>query len=245
MLCYRTVNRHVCWFNRLFQNGLHSLPRRQHFHPTATMNCLSLLTSFNSGISAHSRLSSRIWKCFSTESSPQESNQGKQLKNEEMETTEPNPVKVLYRFPNVKQMRTITNLKIYQTALCAVVVPYVYSAYQKGIVSLEDFASSVVLLTVATLMLYTISMLTQRVICILKYNEDTKEVHISHLTFWGRRRDVTLNLENIVPLSDTEEGEKVYDAYVKLDTYDKSEKFYLFHKFSTNEEKEEIMRIFR
>ncbi|GIX85697.1 transmembrane protein 186 [Caerostris extrusa] len=69
----------------------------------------------------------------------------------------------------------------------------------------------------------------RRLIGIISISKDGKSVKISHLTFWGRKRDVIVPLEDIVPL--TESGCSPNDAYVKLVRFSSKETLYMTLRF--------------
>ncbi|KAF8774178.1 Transmembrane protein 186 like protein [Argiope bruennichi] len=56
--------------------------------------------------------------------------------------------------------------------------------------------------------------LLQRLIGVIFLSEDEKSVQISHLTFWGRKKDIIVPSQEIVPLADSACNPN--DVYIKL-----------------------------
>lgn len=182
-------------------------------------------------------------KAFSSRASEEETKQSaeEEPRPSQTEPEQEDPVKVLYTFPNIKLARNVTKLKFFQTAVVVACTPSVVGAYMNGVVPYVQFMSSMGIIIFSTTFLYIIGETIRKVICILKYNKKTDEVIISHLTFFGRRRDIVLPVSKIVPVSDS--SEDVKDTYVRVNTYDKSESFFLFINHATEEEKKELLKI--
>jgi hypothetical protein len=78
---------------------------------------------------------------------------------------------------------------------------------------------------------------------ILYLSEDKTKVIISHNTFLGKRKDVTLDVENIVPLADT--PETVDELVWKLQLYSGNPKsFYICTRFGGILKKKGFTEIF-
>lgn len=55
-------------------------------------------------------------------------------------------------------------------------------------------------------------------------DETRKYVLVSHLDFWGNRRDEVLRIEDVVPLDNS--GENVMDVYVRFDRLDYPKEYF-------------------
>merc|ERR1711874_88127 len=69
----------------------------------------------------------------------------------------------------------------------------------------------------AVVMLGVAGELSRKVVGILYFSPDHKQVVISHLSFFGGRKDVCLDVKDIIPLSETSEDSE--DVFWKVYTY--------------------------
>ena len=60
-------------------------------------------------------------------------------------------------------------------------------------------------------------------------NKNDDIVKVSHMTFWGKRKDIYTSTENIIPLSDLSENPN--DIFVRFKQYNTKDEFYLVLKF--------------
>ena len=134
--------------------------------------------------------------------------------------------KEIYRFKLITFTRLITAAKVYQTALTIIGAPVAIYLQSVGVLSMLGCTVFCSLTAFACVMLYIMSVFSQRIACIIYLNKKSQEVEISHLTFWGRRQDARLNVTDIQPVSDT--TEKMTSTYLRLKTYNKGPPFYLF-----------------
>ncbi|XP_063853665.1 transmembrane protein 186-like [Scylla paramamosain] len=88
------------------------------------------------------------------------------------------------------------------------------SLTHNGVLPPSAFPVTLAVGTLALGMLGIMGEAFRRVIGILYLSDDEQLVKISHLSFFGRRIDVVLPIQDIVPLSDS--GERVSDAFFVL-----------------------------
>ncbi|XP_053392744.1 transmembrane protein 186-like [Mercenaria mercenaria] len=241
MLCIRITPRSLSQIHR----SVTAIVKTCRFTTPNVTNCVTKKIKFPASLPLTWHIDSvlcqsRAYSSKSSETEPQQE-QESDPQNSQPEAEPTEPLRTIYKYRHITTARTVAKVKIFQTAVVCGVVPYLYSGYLGGLVSYGALMSSIGIMVTATFMLYVLSDLIRKIICILKYNSDTGEVHISHLTFWGRRRDVILDLSNIVPISDS--AENITDTYIKVNTYDKSESFLIFIKDIPEEEKNEVLRI--
>ena len=222
MLCFRILPRNI-----------------SHFHKTVRR-----ITNLNGYITKDTQLpvllsfkQNNVASCqrfYSATNEPEEETSVEQ-------ETQTGPIRNIYTFPNIKQASLVSKLKIFQTVAVSALVPTVYGGFLTGTVSYPLMLSSMFIMGTSTISLYLIGDVIRRIVCIMKYNDDTGEVYIAHINFWGRRRNVAIPVSNFVPISDSKE--KLTDTYIKLDTYDKSESFLIFLKHCSEEEKNEVLKL--
>lgn len=124
---------------------------------------------------------------------------------------------IFYKFPYIVPCILVNRLKVYQTAFTFFLVPMQFYSLHIGT---SNIASSIAVLGVcsfASVMLIVMGHYFSRLIGSMYYNERKNLVRISHLSFFGTRKEAFMPIEDLVPLSDL--GEKSSDLYVKLRKY--------------------------
>jgi len=147
-----------------------------------------------------------------------------------------------YRFPHIRWVRGLARLKIYQTAATVVMLPPMCYGYANGMVSLPSVQAAFAVATFAGVMLYGISGYTRNFIGMLSLNKTEDMVQISHLTFWGKRRDIYAPVEDVVPLADMSENPK--DIYVKLCRYSTTDVLYFTLRAGGIEDMSKFVKVF-
>ena len=147
-----------------------------------------------------------------------------------------------YRFPHIRWVRGLARLKIYQTAATVVMLPPMCYGYAIDVVSLPSVQAAFAVATFAGVMLYGISGYTRNFIGMLSLNKAEDMVRISHLTFWGKRRDLYAPVEDIVPLADISENPK--DIYVKLCRYSTKDVLYFTLRAGGIEDMSKFVKVF-
>ena len=125
---------------------------------------------------------------------------------------------VFYRFHSIRGMRILSRMKLYQTAAAVFGVPPLGFMYSTGAVSGSVFGSYCAIASFAGVMLYVMSYYMRRLIGMMSLSDCGKIVRVSHLTFWGKRNDVYIAVDKLVPLSEL--PEKLTDVYIALRRYD-------------------------
>lgn len=139
-------------------------------------------------------------KTYSTQSHPKTSD-------------EVNLFKPVYKLTYIAHAKVLCRLKLYQTAIIVCLTG-------ASIGTQTDLVLPLVLCTVSLTMLAIMGEFFRKLIGILYVNPVTSEVKISHLNFWGNRKDVIRHMNEIVPPCDI--GENISDAYVKFSYVNKS-----------------------
>ena len=123
----------------------------------------------------------------------------------------------VYEFRFIKHVRLLNRFKIYQTIFA--VGTGIYS-----LIAIDDVKSVLVLngaMFLALIMLFVISRQTIRVVGRIYISDDKTRVLISHLDFFGKRRDFEVNISEIEPLASFGELKEPY-FYLKLKDTDGS-----------------------
>ena len=132
---------------------------------------------------------------------------------------------IVYRFPYIVGVRMFSRLKIYQTIVTLALIPIDLVLYVKNLASWNTCLSTFALSTFASVMLFVISNATQKVVGLTAISVDQSTVRFSHLSFFGKRRDVFVPVEDIIPFSDA--GENADDIYTKIKLFS-NPKFVLY-----------------
>ncbi|KAG8558422.1 hypothetical protein GDO81_016986 [Engystomops pustulosus] len=110
---------------------------------------------------------------------------------------------LIYKFPGIQFCRAVSRLKLVQTTLTVLILPPVYYYYFQGHITHFSVMYSTGTALCAGLMLYGLSYYLRRLIGMMYVDEDLTTLKVSHLTFWGNRRNLFVPIEDIKPLSET------------------------------------------
>lgn len=119
----------------------------------------------------------------------------------------------VYRLPLIVGARAICRLKLYQSAAVAGLTGY-------SLACDADLTLPLVLSAVSLAMLGIMGEFFRRLVGLLYVNPAKNQVKIAHLTFWGNRKEVIVNINDIVPISDSKD--RYSDVFVKINFYEKS-----------------------
>jgi TMEM70/TMEM186/TMEM223 protein family len=114
---------------------------------------------------------------------------------------------MIYRFPYVVPAKVICRLKLYQTGI---VSAFTAVSFFCG----YDVFVPLVVGSVSLVMLGVMGEFFRKLIGAVYLNSHKNQVKISHLDFFGNRKDVFVNIDDIVPISSTNETPS--DPYVKI-----------------------------
>ena len=149
----------------------------------------------------------------------------------------------IYKFPGIHYCRLLCRMKLYQTAISVIMLPPIsFIYYSGGPVSDALLWSSYGVAGFAGFMLYTMTGFWGKIIGLLSVNCDETILRVSHLTFWGRRKDIFVPVGSVVPLSEL--PDRPHDVYVVFRRYDSEEKLYLSLQWGGVENKKVFTRIF-
>ena len=82
--------------------------------------------------------------------------------------------------------------------------PYQIYQYNEGHMSLFDLEFSIFLLSFASFTLVIFGWAATRTICYMYTNVECDRVILTHVNFWGRRRNLEVHTRDIVPINDIE-----------------------------------------
>ncbi|XP_053202681.1 transmembrane protein 186-like, partial [Panonychus citri] len=122
--------------------------------------------------------------------------------------------KLIYRNPFIFPISFLVRFKIYHTFLCILVSSACCYYYVEGSLSEAQLALCTVSLFIVLLLLFGYSILYQRLVGRIYISNDSKRLRFAHVNFWGNREDVTLPIDKVIPISDT--NEKLNTFHIKI-----------------------------
>lgn len=139
----------------------------------------------------------------------------------------------IYRFSHIHLSRALIMAKIWQTVATAFVLPiFAYS----NMLGPGEWLGCLSVIGFSLGMLVTMSLLAQKISCIMYVNKETDTLKLAHLTFFGRRHNEFIDISNVQALTDT--TEKLGNSYVKIRFYDDRKPFFLFLQYGEIKNKE-------
>ncbi|XP_078450958.1 transmembrane protein 186 isoform X1 [Lampetra fluviatilis] len=108
----------------------------------------------------------------------------------------------IYRFPAIRATRFISRLKNVQTIFMVVALPPIYYLHTQGLVDEHSLRLTSGVAVLACCSLYGISHYLRRWVGLMALSADGNTLRVSHLSFWGGRRDRLVPVADVVPLSE-------------------------------------------
>jgi len=125
------------------------------------------------------------------------------------------PWENLFRFNYIPVVVFLSRLKILQTGVTFVLLPYVgHLCFVAKTEPVATFYGVCGLTALAATMLLIITRISQRIVMLLYVNPNRDRIRISHLTFWGQRRESYFNTSQFEPVS--LKGQNWDETYLRL-----------------------------
>ncbi|XP_062999470.1 transmembrane protein 186 [Elgaria multicarinata webbii] len=134
------------------------------------------------------------------------------------------PLRLIYRFPGIRICRLLSRLKLLQTGLTFLIVPPVWYLYWQSQTSQTQCLYITGIACFAAAMLYGMSFYLRRIIGMMYLNDSGSLLKVSHLTFWGGRRDIYCPVETVMTLGDV--GECGNDLLLQFKQHDRDHFLY-------------------
>ena len=160
--------------------------------------------------------------------------------NEEVQ--EPPEFKAFYRLPSIVGLRILSRVKIAQTCLTIAILPPLSYYHSLGVFTTSQLQFAIGVATFALFMLYAMSFYLRRVIGAMYLHRDGDLVKISHLTFWGKRQDMLVPVEDIVPLG--EGSNRTGEVLMKFERYSTRDVFYFTPRFGYFVDPNAFLKVF-
>ena len=127
----------------------------------------------------------------------------------------------IFRFAHIPILLIVCRGKIYITTSLFACSPIILYSWWYDILGQQDLNtfSSLMGFSVGTLFLF--GEFFRRCVCLVYISKDDTTVKLSHMSFWGKRKNIEVPLDDIVPLSET--SERVGNIFWKISFYPNSD----------------------
>ncbi|KFP75798.1 Transmembrane protein 186, partial [Apaloderma vittatum] len=149
---------------------------------------------------------------------------------------------LVYRFPWIKYCRVLSRLKLLQTATTTLLLPPICYLYLQDQVSQSVLCYTTGVACFAGAMLYGMSYFFRRIIGLIYLSETGCTVKVSHLTFWGRRKDIYCPVEAVVTLDET--GDSKGELLLQFKRYNSTDILYFTTRFGQIVDRQKFTQIF-
>ncbi|XP_014673035.1 PREDICTED: transmembrane protein 186-like [Priapulus caudatus] len=153
-----------------------------------------------------------------------------------------NDFSVIYKFPYIVHMRVVSRFKIVQTGITSVVLLPMAALTAMGHVEPWLLTYTFGVTGLAAGMLCVMSYFFRRLIGILALSNDGDMLKVSHMTFWGRRHDIYVPVDSVVPFSDCESNPT--DIFVNFMCDEITSHLYISLRFGGIVDREKFMQVF-
>ncbi|XP_074651602.1 transmembrane protein 186-like [Tubulanus polymorphus] len=162
--------------------------------------------------------------------------------SESVKTGSTEDFELIYKFPYIVHMRVISRLKLYQTGLVALMAPPLAYLQSTGVIDPALTVGFGGMFLLAGGMLAVMSEFFRRIIGLMSLSRDKKLLKVSHLTFWGKRRDVYIDPMDVIPLVECSDNSS--DIYIKFLRYSKTDKLLFSLRFGGIKDMEKFCEVF-
>jgi len=123
----------------------------------------------------------------------------------------------VYVSPHIRQIRVACRLKVYQTIFVVGMIPTSLLMLDRGLLLPSHVGYVAGFSVFSLIVLGVMGEFFRKFVGILYLSEDKSKVIISHNTFLGKRADILMDTNNLVPLAETPENldkELVWKIYL-------------------------------
>ncbi|XP_063170668.1 transmembrane protein 186 [Candoia aspera] len=149
---------------------------------------------------------------------------------------------LIYRFSGIRSLRVFSRLKVLQTGITLVVLPPVWYLYWLDQATFAQGLYVTVGLCFSLVILYAASFFLQRIIGFMYLNESGTLLKISHLTFWGKRRNFCCPVESVMISGDV--GKERSRFLLKFRQYDRKGVLYFLPQLGQIVDQQGFVKVF-
>lgn len=147
-----------------------------------------------------------------------------------------------YRFPYINQARLLNRFKLYQTTITVISAPISIGLYMNNVVSVNNCFYMIGLASLACGMLYVMGNIFSKLIGIMDINIEGDTIRVSHLTFFGAKKQFILPVDTVIPFSEYEFNP--HDILLKFKRYDRQEELFFIIKYGGVTDKDAFVKVF-
>lgn len=118
----------------------------------------------------------------------------------------------VYRFDQIKTAQILCRAKVWQTFITGGFLSSSAYAYLVGSSHLEPLINTSAVCSFACVMLYIFGNIFNKIIGFAYVSYDKKWLKISHLTFWGKRSNIKMPIEDLEPLPTDSSSARMYQV---------------------------------
>ncbi|XP_041959497.1 transmembrane protein 186 [Alosa sapidissima] len=149
---------------------------------------------------------------------------------------------LIYALPTITILRALSRLKLIQTGITVVMLPPVYYLFLQGELSLTVVNYSTGIAAFAAVMLYSISQFARRVVGRMYLDSSGTTLKVSHLTFWGRRNDLYMPVNDVMTFGDV--GDSPNETILYFKRYSTTDIMYFSTRFGRVVDKRGFEKVF-
>ncbi|XP_014471930.1 PREDICTED: transmembrane protein 186 [Dinoponera quadriceps] len=112
--------------------------------------------------------------------------------------------KLIYFFPYIAQVGTLNSVKLRFTYLTGAVVPVFTGLQLANVISFDVAGASICSVLILTSWLHTTAILCNNLVGLVYINLEEEKVILSYTDYWGKRIDLKTNMDDVIPLSDSQ-----------------------------------------
>nr|XP_020664239.1 transmembrane protein 186 [Pogona vitticeps] len=152
------------------------------------------------------------------------------------------PFRMIYYFPAIRACRALSRVKLAQTGFTVLALPAAWVLYGQDLLALNVCLYATGIAGFALAMLYAMSFYLRRIIGMMYLSRDDTLLKVSHLTFWGRRKDIYCPVETVMTLADV--GEHKNKVFLRFKQYNMSRFLYFTLRFGRVVDQEGFLHVF-
>lgn len=151
--------------------------------------------------------------------------------------------KAIYKFPAIRNLSAFNRLKIYHTVATFLSVPACFILASEGLIDPEYPMAAAQIGSSIAAFLFITSIVTNRYVGFIYFNEKKDTVKIAYVDYWGNRKEKEVKASDIVPLSDLSTS-FIHHVYKPVLLYSGEKHLKISSKYGVIIDKEKYNKIF-
>ncbi|XP_054162357.1 transmembrane protein 186-like [Oppia nitens] len=148
----------------------------------------------------------------------------------------------IYQFPYIYQLRSYQRVKLWMSVLSVILVPTTYVFYAIDLIPLDACNTYTIMGFFSVSMLYVIGYMFRHFVGRIYISNDNQLVRLGHLTFFGNRKDIEIQLSDVVPLIDS--NNQLDDWFCRIEQYSCNNQWFISLKFGGIKDQHNFDKVF-